>query len=285
VDPNWFKFDVGPNAALRALAAAAAAQQADLQASMVTTLVPAMQQVAAAYKPVVTASVASDMMRHAVAALEPARMVSAWPPKIIIPGITVPVVPKISMPTGMFDVLQGFDWDAFERRIRTPVNWPNFYEPYLPGLVSMVNEEGIPIAWVPRWEPFMPSVHEMLNACRYGLWKVAAMASVAMTHSIVESLAWVTDRQRVAKHHALKRDVTLSEVIERAARGPLVLFYDDWNPKSRRPRPMHLTRHVISHRFGPEQVIERNCIVAVMLLASLMATVDQLELSADHDGS
>ncbi|MET3452226.1 hypothetical protein [Curtobacterium sp. 1544] len=318
--PDGFRFNPGSNSALQALAASVTAQQAELRASLTTTIAPALQQVALAYKPVMPASMTSDLIRHASAALEPARMLSAWSPKITVPKFTIPPIPTFTVPTGMFDVLRGFDWDAFERRIRVPRNWPTAYEQYLPGLTAMVNDEGIPVAWVPRWElletllcasdatarslllvehrdeilhdcetalddvsdpslmPFMPTVQELLSASRYGLWKVAAISAVAITHSIVERLEWVSARQQVKKHHALQEDVTLAEVMERATRGPLVLFYDDWNPKSRRPRPTHLTRHVVSHRFGPEQVAERNCVVAVMLLTSLMVTVDQLEL-------
>lgn len=318
--PDGFRFDNGSNAALQALTVSVAAQQAELRASLMTTMAPALRQVADAYKPVIPASMASDLIRNASAALEPARKLAAWSPKVAVPKFTMPPFPTFTMPTGMFDVLRGFDWDAFERRIRVPRNWPTAYEQYLPELVSMVNDEGIPVAWVPRWEllekllgasdatarslllvehrdeilhdceaalddvsdsslmPFMPTVQELLAASRYGLWKVAAISAVAITHSIVERLEWASARQLVRKHHALQESVSLADVMERATRGPLVLFYDDWNPKSRRPRPIHLTRHVVSHRFGPEQVAERNCVVAVMLVTSLMVTVDQLEL-------
>ncbi len=318
--PDGFRFDSGSNAALQALAASVAAQQAELRASLMTTIAPALRQVADAYKPIIPASMTADLVRNASAALEPARMLAAMSTKIAVPKFTMPPIPTFTVPTGMFDVLRGFDWDAFERRIRVPRNWPTAYEQYLPGLVSMVNDEGIPVAWVPRWElletllgssdaearslllvkhrdeilydceaalddvsdlslmPLMPTVQELFAASRYGLWKVAAISAVAITHSIVERLEWVSVRQQVWKHHALQESVSLADVMERATRGPLVLFYDDWNPKSRRPRPTHLTRHVVSHRFGPEQVAERNCVVAVMLLTSLMVTVDQLEL-------
>lgn len=322
--PDGFRFNLGSNAALQTLAASVAAQQAELRASLMATMAPALQQVNLAYKPVMPASTTSDLIRHASAALESARVLSAWSPKITVPKFTMPT---ITVPTGMFDVLRGFDWDAFERRIRVPRNWPTAYEQYLPDLASMVNDEGIPVAWVPRWElletllgapdatarslllvkhrdeilhdceialddvsdpalmPFMSTVRELLSASRYGLWKVTAISAVAITHSIVERLEWVSARQQVKKHHALQESVTLAEVMERATRGPLVLFYDDWNPKSRRPRPTHLTRHVVSHRFGPEQVAERNCVVAVMLLTSLMVTVDQLELISPDEST
>ncbi|UCR89933.1 hypothetical protein [Mycetocola spongiae] len=130
----------------------------------------------------------------------------------------------------------------------------------------------------PVLEPVLPIAREALEACRMGLWKVGAISAVQVTHSIVESLRWVSDRQRVVKHHLLKMDTPYPMLLEQATRAPLVLFYDDWNPQSGKPRPSHLTRHVVSHRLGEDQVNERNCVVAVMLMASLLVTVYQLDL-------
>lgn len=126
--------------------------------------------------------------------------------------------------------------------------------------------------------PVLPVAREALEACRSGLWRVGALSAVIVVHNVVEALHWVSDRQRVAKHHSLTMDTPYSELLERTTRAPLVLFYDDWNPKSGQPRPAHLTRHVISHQLDADQVTERNCIVAVMLMSSLLVTVYQLEL-------
>jgi len=244
-------------------------------------------------------------------------------PVFNMPQLTVPM-PSVSFPTGLTDMIRGFDWEALERRLRTPSNWPEDFESHLPELLAMLNDEGIPVAWVPRWElleqlinagraearsellvderqaivedcaellqgiemesllPIMPAVEELLEACRAGLWKVAALAAVPLVHSVVESLKWVTDQQRARKYHAIDAKVTLRELLERATRAPLVLFYEDWHPRSGKARPQHLTRHVMSHQFGPEQVTDRNCVVAVMLLTSLFVTVDQLGLAADE---
>lgn len=130
----------------------------------------------------------------------------------------------------------------------------------------------------PVLDPLLPIAHEVLDACRNGFWKVGAISAVQVVHSIVESLHWVSDRQRVAKHHVLTMETPYSRMLEQATRAPLVLFYDDWNPLSGKPRPAHLTRHVVSHRLGEDQVNERNCIVAVMLMVSLLVTVYQLDL-------
>lgn len=130
----------------------------------------------------------------------------------------------------------------------------------------------------PVLEPVLPIAREVLDACRDGHWKVGAISAVQVVHSIVESLHWVSDRQRVAKHHVLKISTPCTRLLEQATRAPLVMFYDDWNPLSGKPRPAHLTRHVVSHSLGNDQVSERNCIVAVMLMASLLVTVYQLDL-------
>jgi hypothetical protein len=130
----------------------------------------------------------------------------------------------------------------------------------------------------PLLDPVLPIAREVLDACRRGLWKVGAISAVQVVHSIVESLHWVSDRQRVAKHHILTVKTPFTKLLEQATRAPLILFYDDWNPLSGKPRPTHLTRHVVSHRLGEDQVSERNCIVAVMLMASLIVTVYQLDL-------
>lgn len=130
----------------------------------------------------------------------------------------------------------------------------------------------------PVLEPVLPIAREVLHACRDGHWKVGAISAVQVVHSIVESLHWVSDRQRVAKHHILKVSTPYTQLLEQASRAPLVMFYDDWNPQSGKPRPTHLTRHVVSHSLGDDQVSERNCIVAVMLMASLLVTVYQLDL-------
>ncbi len=71
-------------------------------------------------------------------------------------------------------------------------------------------------------------------------------------------------------------------LLEQSTRAPLVLFYDDWNPKSGKPRPTHLTRHVVTHQLAEDQVSARNCIIAVMLMSSLLVSVEQLELGREE---
>lgn len=139
------------------------------------------------------------------------------------------------------------------------------------------------LAWVSGLDdefiaPQLPIAKKVLAACQGGHWEVAAISAVAVVHAVVESLRWASDRQRVQKHHQLTLDLPLSKLFEQATRAPLVLFYDDWDPRSGKPRPVHLTRHVVTHRLAEDQVTARNCVVAVMLMASLLVSVEQLEL-------
>lgn len=322
-------------ASMRALLQPIYEQNNQIAARLVETMRPTLDRVALVQTSIVTdavslhmpvfktiesgikAYIGSDVARLA----DQIKPLPSMLPTFSLPRLTVPM-PSFTFPTALTDIVRGFDWEALERRLQTPRNWPEGFEPYLPDLLTMLNDEGIPVAWVPRWElleqligagsaearsellvekrqdivgdcaelledietesllPMMPSVEEILEACRAGLWKAAALAAVPLIHSVVESLEWVTDRQRAQKYHAITATVSLRELMERATRAPLVLFYDDWNPLSGQPRPMHLARHVMSHRFGPEQVTDRNCVVAVMLLTSLFVTVDQLGLAA-----
>lgn len=271
----------------------------------------------------VGAKIANDLSRLTTGWTVSVSQLPLFLPKFELPQLTVPM-PKIEWHSTLAELIRGFDWEALQRRVRTPRNWPTEYEPYLPQLLTMLNDEGIPLAWVPNYDtlmelidagsaerrsqllverrldiledcaaeledieselllPSMPYVADLIASCRDGHWPTAALAAVPLIHSVVEALEWPTDQQRVRKHHAMRKAVTLQDLMEQAARAPLVIFYQDWNPKSGRPRPTHLARHVMSHKFGPEQVSDRNCVVAVMLLTSLFVTIDQLGLAAQE---
>jgi hypothetical protein len=130
----------------------------------------------------------------------------------------------------------------------------------------------------PVLDPVLPTVQEALEACRHGLWRAGAISAVAVVHSIVESLDWVSDRQKAERHYALSLTTRRDLLMRQASTAPLVPFYSEWHPRSGKPRPELLARHVVSHQLGEDQVNERNCIVAVMLMASLLITVYQLDL-------
>lgn len=130
--------------------------------------------------------------------------------------------------------------------------------------------------------PTLPIAHKVLAGCRDGHWEIAAISAVAVVHGIVEALRWAYDRQKVAAHHSLTPTAEADRLVEQATRAPLVRFYDEWNEKSGKPRPTHVTRHVVSHKLAPDQVSERNCVVAVMLMCSLLRTVYELELGSEE---
>ncbi|QAY74247.1 hypothetical protein ET445_13855 [Agromyces protaetiae] len=129
--------------------------------------------------------------------------------------------------------------------------------------------------------PALPIVQKVLAGCRDGHWEIAAVTAVTIVHGTVEALRWASDRQRAARQHALQTDEGRDRLLEQATRAPLVRFYDEWHAKSGKPRPAHLSRHVVAHDLAPDQVTERNCIVAVMLMASLLRTVYELELGRE----
>ena len=238
--------------------------------------------------------------------------------------ISLMEIPRFEIPNGFLDALRIIDWDLLSRRSLAPSNWPDDYIKLLPGLLNLVNVEGVPAAWVPRqslllrlleagsaddrselliahreeiledcvdWvealddqflAPQLPIARKVLAACKDGHWEVAAISAVAVVHAVVESLHWVSDRQKVRKHHGLTDKIPVSQLLEQATRAPLAVFYDDWNPKSGKPRPAHLTRHVVSHHLAEDQVSARNCIVAVMLMTSLLVSVEQLDLGHEE---
>lgn len=128
----------------------------------------------------------------------------------------------------------------------------------------------------------LPLAQKVLLGAADGHWELAALSAVTVVHGIVEALRWASAQQNVAAHHSLKPTVEREHLVEQATRAPLIRFYDDWNEKSGKPRPTHVTRHVVSHKLAPDQVSERNCVVAIMLMCSLLRTVYELELGRDQ---
>ncbi|WP_439592632.1 hypothetical protein [Microbacterium sp.] len=133
--------------------------------------------------------------------------------------------------------------------------------------------------------PTLPIAQKVLAGFREGHWEIAAISAVAVIHGIVEALRWPSDHQKAPRHHALRPTDGPARLMEQATRAPLVRFYDDWNEKSGKPRPSHVTRHVVSHNLGPDQVSERNCVVSIMLMCSLLRTVYELELGSEESAA
>ncbi|GAA3595534.1 hypothetical protein GCM10022198_19240 [Klugiella xanthotipulae] len=124
----------------------------------------------------------------------------------------------------------------------------------------------------------IPLAEEVIEACHSGHWRVAAVSAVMIVHTIVENLDWPTNPQGLVKNHGFAGSSVSDETIEKATRAPFVSFYVEWHPKSGKPQPKGIARHMISHRVSDEHLDEHNCMIAVMLMASLMESVFQLGL-------
>ncbi|MBF6370532.1 hypothetical protein IU469_33285, partial [Nocardia puris] len=56
---------------------------------------------------------------------------------------------------------------------------------------------------------------------------------------------------------------------------PVVNLLTDWNPKSGKPRPVPLSRHVVAHQAHPDHFTPENAVLAVMVATSLMLALDE----------
>ncbi|MEV8252890.1 hypothetical protein AB0O95_02870 [Rhodoglobus sp. NPDC076762] len=129
----------------------------------------------------------------------------------------------------------------------------------------------------------IPLAQDVISACRDGHWRVAAVSAVVIVHAVVENLEWSTNPQGLVKNHGFATASTLEELIERSTRAPFVSFYVEWHPKSGKPEPRGLARNMVSHRVTDVHLDEHNCLIAVMLMASLMETVRRLSLGHSAD--
>lgn len=56
---------------------------------------------------------------------------------------------------------------------------------------------------------------------------------------------------------------------------PVVNLLTDWSPKSGKPRPVPLSRHVVAHQAHPDHFTPENAILAVMVATSLMLALNE----------
>jgi len=104
-----------------------------------------------------------------------------------------------------------------------------------------------------------------------------ALATVVVESStrlaIDESSTKVQNRVRVKLD-----DVADVEIRLRAALAPLDVFYKEWHgTKNPKPMPKALSRHVTCHWAEPDHFSEGNALVAVMLAASVLRALQELE--------
>ena len=124
----------------------------------------------------------------------------------------------------------------------------------------------------------IPLSRDVIAACRDGHWTAGAALAVDITHGIVEKLEWHTNPKSLKAHYTFSMNLTLKNMITGVTQASLVSFYEEWHPKSPKPAPKFLTRNMVSHNVTQSHLNEHNCLVAVMLMASVMETVYQLEL-------
>jgi hypothetical protein len=81
--------------------------------------------------------------------------------------------------------------------------------------------------------------------------------------------------------------VPFTQVRWRAALAPIGRFYTAWRHDSGQPPPEALSRHVTVHQADQGHYTAGNAIVAVMLAASVLRALDELEAfaeSSEDDG-
>lgn len=106
----------------------------------------------------------------------------------------------------------------------------------------------------------------------------AAMAlSVVITDSIVARFISPTYEivKRAVRFGTDTTAVPYGEVRRRAALAPVEPFYASWHPASGAPMPEGLSRHVAVHRATVEHFTHANAVVAVLLMTSVMRTLQE----------
>ncbi len=124
----------------------------------------------------------------------------------------------------------------------------------------------------------IPLAREAIAAFNGGFHAIAGASAALIINSIVEGLNWPTKHHSLRRQHAFTPATKLGNLIERSTRAPFVSFYAEWNPKSGQPAPRGLSRHVVSHRITDAHLHMLNCLKGLMLMASLMKTVNHLQL-------
>lgn len=65
-------------------------------------------------------------------------------------------------------------------------------------------------------------------------------------------------------------DIAIAEFGRQSPSRPSHVFFTTWYPDSGQPVPVALSRHVTIHQAQSDHLPERNAVVAVMLMASLL---------------
>lgn len=66
---------------------------------------------------------------------------------------------------------------------------------------------------------------------------------------------------------------------------PLHEFLEEWSPKSPRPRPTQLSRHVSIHHAGIDHYSRCNAVLALMLITGMIAAFSEALFRSSDEGS
>lgn len=125
---------------------------------------------------------------------------------------------------------------------------------------------------------YTPLAQAAVQALTDGHHQGAQALSVNVTESFVRE--WIAEKYHTVKKHVLEADPAKADPNEPWIPSrlrlemmilPLLKFYDDWHPKSGKPAPTDLSRHVTAHQATAEHYTPMNALIAVMLMTSLLA--------------
>lgn len=125
---------------------------------------------------------------------------------------------------------------------------------------------------------YTPLAQAAVAALADGHHESAQALAVNVTESFVRE--WIAEKYHKVKKHVLAADPAKADPNESWVPArlrlemmilPLLKFFDEWSPKSGKPAPTDLSRHVTAHQAAAGQYTPINALVAVMLMTSLLA--------------
>jgi hypothetical protein len=192
-----------------------------------------------------------------------------------------------------------------------PPNWPTGVD--LDRVAEVIYEDGIPLVWIPRatlvdqvlaasdrttrLDLLLHHSNEVIKDCRHVLNEVsepvlagqlplvhrAAVALAAGHTEAAQALAVVTAETVIARTlgnytqakemASLPKQVPWCNMKLKVTLAPIDRFYAPWWPGGKTPVPQELSRHVSVHQADVNHYSPSNGLVAVMLLTSLLRTL------------
>lgn len=125
---------------------------------------------------------------------------------------------------------------------------------------------------------YTPLAQAAVTALAEGHHQGAQALAVNVTESFVRE--WIAEKYHKVKKHVLAADPVKADpnapwIPSRLRLEmmilPLLKFFDEWSPKSGKPAPTDLSRHVSAHQATAAHYTPINALVAVMLMTSLLA--------------